>query len=116
MESVSGRERAGSVRPEFMLCHCSDLYADRAPAPQSLQAALIEAAPLSPSSSLFLLFLLQFLRSFPHQSGFSFCTRAIMPVPKCPPVPGLPDLPGPAAKANLGEALSLKSKSTEERI
>lgn len=29
--------------------------------------------------------------------------------------PGLPDLPGPAAKTHLGEPLPLKSKSPEER-
>jgi len=80
-----------------------------------LQVVLAKAAPLSGSSSLFLLLLLQFLHSIPHQSGLSSYTRThACPKMTCS-APGLPDLPGPAAKTHLGEPLPLKSKSPEER-
>ena len=120
MESASGRERAGSSRPDFLLCCYSELCADLSPAPQcqcSLQAVLPKAAPLSASSfsvsaspsavpsfhpsSVWCLFL--------HKDCHAYSKMAHT-------APGLSDLPGPAAKAHLGEPLPLKSKSPEGRI
>lgn len=66
------------------------------PPPCFLQAVLTKTAPLSASSSLFLLLV---LHPAPHQSaqGLSWSS-----VPKrLPQPPGLPDLPDPAAKTNL---------------
>lgn len=120
MASVGGKERAGSLRPDFSCgIHCSELCIDEAPAPRcpcSLQAVLATAVPPSMASSLFCFsFCHSFIPSLIILISL-FAQRLSCLSPHGPLSPGLPDLPGPAAKAHLGEPLPLKSKAPEGRI
>lgn len=110
MGSVHGRERAGSIRPDFLLHHCSELCPHNVPSRLSIPRQRL-------SLPLPLCFCFSFFCSFfpsPHQSGF--WTIMVVGPKMAASAPGLPELPSPAAKANLRTTASHVSVSRIEDL
>ena len=111
-------ERAGSLRADFLLCHRSQLCPPGTISTMSVSPA---GCPCQSSASLRLVLSVSASPSavptfHPSPVWSLFLHKDCHACPKMTcSVPGLPDLPGPAAKTHLGEPLPLKSKSPEER-
>lgn len=90
MKSVNGRERGGSVSHTFCCAVVPNSVLTLASAPQcqdSLQTILSKAAPLSTSSSLFLLLLLRCLHSIPSLVWFLCLHKDYHACPQMAPQP-----------------------------